>query len=205
MVINFSVELRTMSKTLKRLLRKRVVSIDTFLDPDFYCPEMRSYELFYLPDNLRIPEAAEEPEVTFMGTDTEIEPVGVRFNDSGSAVSRKLGKPFLIVKNDRNLPNHRIYLYKRRIGNYKTTTQVHLMNNRVKLVIEQFSKVFIDNVTFLHQIIRSLGYELTTQMDKGTQNEDKGAGPPDALVFTNADRVAWFEESINILVRFQSR
>ncbi len=195
-----------MSKLFQRLFRKRMVSIDTYLNHDFYCPEMRSYELVYLPDEMRFPDPILDKQFKWVQTPQKIQPPRLAFNMNAKQVKQKLGRPFLTINNDKNISGSRIFLYKRRIGEYKTTTQVHVINNQLKLVVEQFSKIYINQVSFLHQIIRSLGLETTSLGDKGTLTDDKESGPPDSLVFQDpAGNIAHFDESITINVYFQTK
>ncbi len=188
---------------VRKFLRPKKVTIKSYLDPDFYCPEMRSYELLYKIEDVRFPNNVSNKLFQGSSLNRSVNPVGIQFNDSEGGVRKALHTPFLTVNNDDNIRNHIIMLYKRRIGKYKTTTQVHLVNNRVFLVREQFARIYINNVSYVDQIVRSLGLDITSE-NKGTLAKDKGSGPPGPLVFFDRQgNMIRVEESITINVRYQ--
>ena len=194
-----------LQQSLRKLLRARKVSIESYLKPDFYCPEMRSYGLLYLPSEIRYPDITRNPSLKHLSSGSTIQPYRLHFNATKQEVEKILKSPFLIVDNQKNIPNHIILLYKRRIGKYKTTTQIHLINNKVKLVYEQFSHIYFSKVSYLDQIVNSLGLTINSG-DKVTLSKDKESGPPDSLVFTdNQGGVILIEESITINARYQKK
>ena len=192
----------TKRRSVRKLLRKKNVSIDAYLHPDFYCPEMRSYGLLYHPSDIRFPDPNNDPEAVFINTSKTVQSHRLSCAMPERLVIKALGSPFLKINNSKNIPNHSILLYKRRIDKYKTTTQVHLINKRVIMVFEQFSKIFINKVYYSHNIIDSLGLGISPS-DKETLISDKGTGPPAPLVFLDPNGGAVrIEESVSIDVKF---
>lgn len=143
--------------TLRKFFRRRNVTIEQFLKPDFYCPEMQSYELLYHFEDLRFEAITQGLKPIDIPKGVALTPVGLKFGMSKKAVIQKLGKPFLAINNSNNVKGHEILLYKRSLGKSKATTQVHLHEGKVSMVVDEFSKIYIPGVSFVSQIASSLG------------------------------------------------
>lgn len=143
--------------TLRNFLRRRVVTIEQFMKPDFYCPEMLNYELLYSLEDLRFEAITQGLKPIDIPRGMVLDPVGLKFGMSKQDVKKKLGKPFMAINNSSNVKEHEILLYKRRLGKSKATTQVHLSRGKVRMVVDEFSKVYIPNVSFVSQIAAGLG------------------------------------------------
>lgn len=190
---------------IRKVFHRGVVSIDTYLSEGFRCPKMHYYQLLYRRHEIQDPDSGSDPLALHIDCLKNIQPFGITFGSSKNIVRKALGTPFLSVINDTNIPGHIILLYKRRIGYNKTTTQVHLVNNRVTLVYEQFARAFIEDTSFFSQILDSLGLQIPA-LDKDSLMEDRRLGLPNPLVFTDKKgRIIRAEESVTINVLFQTK
>ncbi len=143
--------------SLRIFFRQKKVSIKQYLSPDFYCPEMQNYELLYQREDLGFEAITQGLELKDISDGAVLNPPGLRFGMNKKEVIKKLGKPYLIVDNSSNVRDHQILLYKRRLGKFNATTQVHFNGGKLRLVVDEFSKVFIPNVNFLNQIAAGIG------------------------------------------------
>lgn len=180
----------------RELLRKKKMTMEEYLDHNSKVPEMRGYNLLYEDEDLDVSLYRNRAELI----DQPLNPKGVRFGASPDAVKSTMGKPFLIITKSDRRPGHQIWLYKRRIGNYKSTTQVHFQNAKVFLVVDELPRVFIPDVSFLNQLIDILGLETRHQPDKTSpEARNEGSAPARTLVFTDSkSRMLVMEEGVTI-------
>lgn len=190
---------------IRKVFNRGVVPIDTYLSESFHCPKMHYYQLLYRRHEIQYPDSDSDPLAIHIDCLKDIQPFGITFGSSKNIVRKALGSPFLSVNNNTNIPGHIILLYKRKIGYSKTTTQVHLVNNRVTLVYEQFARAFMEDTSFFSQTLISLGLQIPA-FDKGSLIKDKLPGLPGPLVFTDSKgRIIRAEESVTINVLFQTK
>ena len=121
---------------------------------------------------------------------TILNPTGLKFGMNKRDVIQKLGKPFLTINNSTNVKHHEILLFKRSLGKSKATTQVHLHGGKLRMVVDEFSKVYIPNVSFVAQVAEGLGLSYL----------DIGSGPNFLQIYKDqAGSILKIEEGISIM------
>lgn len=69
-----------------------------------------------------------------------ITPYGVPFGISCEALEQFIKKPVRIINNEENIPNHKIHLIKRKIGEISIASQFHFINNKLFFVVDKFNR-----------------------------------------------------------------
>lgn len=127
---------------------------------------------------------------------TLIKPFGLEFNWSGLQVRASLHRPHLVIRDDLFIRDREIWVYKRMVREFRSTTQIHLIHNRVAVVCEEIRKPVYQQEMIFPKILKNLGIDFQGPSASDTDCVILEDGKGNFLVV---------EEDITIRIRMQNR
>ena len=138
-------------------LFSRKIMLSHFLRPGFFIRKLYGNNLLYLPEDLAWP-APEVLKKLAIASPKPVTPYKIGFGITRHEVKRLLGPPIVYITDDVYFKEHCVLVYKRMIGPYRTTTQVHLFKNKVQIVVEEIKKLYIPDTILYPKVLDQFGY-----------------------------------------------
>jgi len=171
----------------------KMVKLSHYLNGKFNLPELMGNHLICRPDEFRIVGLTNLH--TCRTVMDNIQPYQLRFLWSQKDVRKAMGKPLYTVNDDVYMPDHEMWVYKRFIGDYKTTTQLSFIRGKLRVVYEELKKGLHDRENHFPEVLSKMGIQC-------------GAYPAElqgCCYFRDAKgNHVFVEEDINIRIRIQN-
>ena len=142
-------------------LGQKQAKLSKYISGGFNLPESMGNPLVYHPDDLKKHfrnRKGPDPHMRI----AHIRPFGIDFDWTRRDLVNHYGKPLMLVKDDLFIDKREIWVFKRFIKEYRTTTQVHVIQNKVQAVMEEIRKpVYLQDLVF-PTVLKLLGIEVPT-------------------------------------------
>lgn len=169
--------------------------LSKYLAPNTFVSWMQGNQLFYLPGDLAYPSESFLAKKVVM-TARIITPYRLKFGMTTAGVAKAIGKPFLVVSDDQHIKQHEIWLYKRMVGGYRSTSQLHFFDGQLRIVFEEIKKVYRHGDMQYPSVLKAFGYELVA------------SGPCDphcTILKDEKQSLLIIDEGVNVTLRFQQK
>jgi len=160
-------------------------------DPAVEIVDLNGYNVCLTSLDLAYPEIHPE---RMIRSDRAITPINLPFGASAKDVRRIFGKPILQIDNSKSIPGHMVMVYKRHIWAYRSCCQIHFLNQRLYMVIDEIKKPFRPGLFIAGTILHEMGYE---QIVDHEQTYDP------TYITDDQNNLMMIEEEILVRVRVQ--
>ena len=148
-----------MSLLTKRIgiLRPKLIKADDIMNPSLNIDDFALDKMILLKSDFD--NFLTDCSNSIFKSENKITPYGVPFGVSTKVLRQLIKNTRLIVDNEKDIPNHKVYLIKRQIGEISIASQFHFINNKLFFVVDRFNRHY----AYLEQALMHTvnGYFLT--------------------------------------------